>query len=465
MMQRKPAPILMVLALVGAPLTAQAQDEKTPAAEATEAASDEAEPEATESEAEAEDPAEEATTEAEAGRAPLESEAEPEVKDEADGDDAATGAAAAGTAAAGAAAAAEGEAGAATEAAEDEDKTTNAAALGAASPVVASGGKPWLVSASLQTSLGSSVLADQNNDPVFGYSFSATGLYKLTNLWMGRLDAYTFLTFNQNLTNEGVAGNVAGGTGNNQFYFQDLQLGLLGRGVFTEKVTGIIFGARSIARLPTSDAAQAFDRVLRWDNGLTMAKPFPNVGPGTIILSYSTTFRKDFGPTNPTIDIGESPTQVSVCAAVNSGEAGSCASDIAPLDWAWINSLGARYLLNNGLGFNFAISALWNRFHDIRFPVDSLVDVDGNPIPNVGNVDLNSDFALLEDNKSLAIFTSISVSYVFNANWSISGGIQTFQNALVNTGDGNNTQVSNIVFANDPETNATNFFLAGTFTY
>lgn len=497
-MQRNPAPLFSVLALAAASLLATpamvlAQEDDTPAESAeaaeeaeTDRATSEDEPAPADADADGD---EDAKSDEEAEEEPTETVEEapvPPPSSPASG----TGPAAAG--AAGGAAGAPGTPAPRPADVQDEeepapeatgaaglgpkkegDKVNNAAAMGAAFPVVTddAGAKPWLISAGLQTSLGSSVLADQNNDAVWGYSFSATGLYKLAKLWQGRLDGYGFLTFNQNLS-DGLTGTALGGTGRNQFFFQDLQLGVLGRGIYTESTTGIIFGFRSIGRLPTSDIAQAFDRVFRWDNGVTMTKPFANVGPGTVILSLAGTFRKDFGPKNPTIDVGESPTAVAACATINQASAGACYSDIAPLDWAVITSLGARYLLNNGIGFNFGFSFLYNKNRNIQggdlvFGED-VFDTDGNLIPTDGEgriVD-SSEFATQDvgADRSLLFFTSVSMSYVFNANWSVSGGMQTFQNAFVQSGD-NSSAISNIFYANDDETNATTFFLSGSFTY
>jgi hypothetical protein len=493
MMQRNPAPWFSVLALAAASLVATpslalAQDDGTPAESAEEA--EEAETETATSE---DEPAPEDDEDEKAEEEPAETVEEAPVPPpgSAAGAPATAGAAAAGGAAGVAGAPGtpaprptdvaedeDAEAETAAGAAEvgtkkDDDKVNNAAAMGAASPVVTddAAAKPWLISAGLQTSLGSAAVADQNNDPVVGYSFSATGLYKLAKLWQGRLDGYGFLSFNQNLS-DGLTGNALGGTGRNQFFLQDIQLGVLGRGIYTEGTTGIIFGFRSIGRLPTSDLAMAFDRVFRWDNGVTMTKPFSNVGPGTVILSLAGTFRKDFGPKNPSIDVGESPTAVAACATVNQGTAESCFSDLAPLDWAVIGSLGARYLLNNGLGFNFGFSFLYNknraiRAGDINGIEGDFIDVNGNEIPvSDGQIDFSSPFAneTVNAGRTLLFFTSVSLSYVFNANWSISGGLQTFQNAFVNRGD-NNSSPSFPFFANDAETNATTFFLSGSFTY
>jgi len=58
----------------------------------------------------------------------------------------------------------------------------------------------------------------------------------------------------------------------------------------------------------------------------------------------------------------------------------------------------------------------------------------------------------------------LSVSYVFNQNWSVSGGIQTFVNALIQRGD-NSRSLANFLFFDDAERNNTRFFVSGTFTY
>lgn len=506
-MQRKPAPWFSALALVIAPLVAvpsfaSAEEDEAPAEsteqETTPASDDEPAPEAPAAETEDED-----------------EEAEPAADPEDEGDDESTEEAtetveeapvpppaspAAGPAAAG------GTAGSAAgvpgvpaprpadvEADEDEeqaeppqktrkadgsanvgtnkegDKVNNASAMGAASPVVTddAAAKPWLVSASLQSSLGSSVLADQNNDPLVGYSFSATFLYKLAKVWQGRLDAYGFLSFNQNLV-DGATGPLLGGTGRNQFFLQDIQLGVLGRGIYTEKNTGIIFGFRSIGRLPTSDLAMAFDRNFRWDNGLTATKPFANVGPGTILLSLASTFRKDFGPGISSLDEGENPSRYRNCVASDPAVSADCFSE-ANIDWAVITGVGVRYLLNNGFGFNLSVSHLFNRSHKVNFPVDRVGDTSGNPVSTNGDFDAECDPTTgiqrcdAEDTSN-ALFASVSVSYVFNANWSVSTGVTTFQNVLIQSGD-NTRSPSNPFWAEEPETNASSFFLSGTFTY
>jgi len=238
--------------------------------------------------------------------------------------------------------------------------------------------------------------------------------------------------------------------------------------VYTESNTGIIFGFRSIARLPTSDLAQAFDRVLRWDNGLTATKPFPGVGPGTLILSLAGTFRKDFAPRVVTVDGGEFPSLAQICTSANQSDSGACLTDQTPLDWSWITSLGTRYLLNNGLGFNFSFSAFYNKsrqsFVD-GIDNDDLTDIDGVPVPTTGGDLSSSPFVSdSEVDRTLILLSTLSVSYVFNQNWSVSGGIQTFVNALIQRGD-NSRSLANFLFFDDAERNNTRFFVSGTFTY
>ncbi|MGF1508753.1 MAG: hypothetical protein ACFB9M_04535 [Myxococcota bacterium] len=331
------------------------------------------------------------------------------------------------------------------------DKRDSTASMGAGNPLSVSeeDEKRWTLAGSVEVDVGSSILA--TDDAFVALAFNAQGFYRLSKLWEGQVDAVLQLGGTQRL--DASVRDGLGGTAPQQFFFSDIVVGFLGRRLFLEDKTGISFGANTLFRLPTSDAARAFDRRLRWDNTLNAARSFGNVGPGTAIFVLRGTFRKDFAPDNPSLDDNEAPSIVAgVCSAGATRADGTCASDQANLDWGFISSITARYLTRVGLNFSTSFSIFYNRFSDIGGGEDpeTLVAGDGLEVGSSPN-------SVSGPASTLSFFTAFSIQYVFNPYLSASTGIQTLQNAFVFEGDSNRS-VSNPFFAEDAADNSTSFF-------
>lgn len=394
---------------------------------------------------------------------------------------------------------AEGEAESAAESSEGGEKSGSVAALGAGSPMVAEqeGAKPWTVSlnagfgvassafaggffggvaadgfsdirgfttvsgesTALNTGGGDGFATTQGSGVPLTYNASAVGLYKLTKLWQGRLDGFMRVGFN-GVFNGTFTGSGFGEVTENPFFFEDIRIGLLGRGLYTWKGPGLIFGSNLLFSLPTGDLSRATDRILRTDLTANMTKVFSKVGPANLILGLSQSFRYDIGPSNPTLDLGESPSRVLICDEGNTGD--SCFSTVSAVDWGATTTATARYLMNFGLNFNFQFSLLYLQGHDLRGGTleEPLTASQGGSEIEVQD-SVNSTTAAPG---SLLHFTSISVGYAITSHWSVSTGLSTFQPILVQRGD-NSSSPSNPFFANDPETNATTWFTNVGFTY
>jgi len=345
-----------------------------------------------------------------------------------------------------------------------EESTQSAAALGAGSAMVSQdeAAKPWTLSASAGLNLGSSALSSRVDDTLVTFSASAFGLYKVANVWEGRVDAYGAFSFNQTL-DPSVTGGPQGGTTERPFIFNDIILGALGRSLFVEDNTGLIFGYNTLFRLPTSPLAQIQDRKLRWDNSVNMTKPFSNVGPGTIVLGLSETFRYDFSPSNPTFDEGEFRSLVeNACRSENLRADGTCASSLQNLDFGLITTASARYLMNFGLNVSVRASLFYQAFHRLD-PVCANPDLEAG-IPCDQIVNSNSPNATDLRPSSALWFTSVSLGYVITPNLNTSLGFSTIAPLVQQSGD-NSRAPGNPFFTNFTENNLTNFSLSVTGTF
>ncbi len=345
-----------------------------------------------------------------------------------------------------------------------EESTQSAAALGAGSAMVSQdeAAKPWTISGTAGFNLGSSVLSSRVDDTLLTFSGSAFGLYKLANVLEGRVDAYGAFSFNQTI-DPSVTGGPLGGASERPFIFNDVTLGALGRSLFVEDNTGLIFGYNTLFRLPTSPLAQIQDRKLRWDNSVNMTKPFSNVGPGTVVLGLSETFRYDFSPRNPTFDEGEFRSLVeNACRSENLRADGTCASSIQNLDFGLITTASARYLMNFGLNFSVRASLFYQFFHRLD-PVCSTQELEAG-VPCEDVVGGGSPNATDIRPRSAIWFTSVSLGYVITPNLNVSLGISTIAPLVQQSGD-NSRAPGNPFFTNFAENNSTNFFLSMTGTF
>jgi hypothetical protein len=332
--------------------------------------------------------------------------------------------------------------------ADKKKKGSNVAALGAA--MAAGGDKKWLVSGTLSQTLGvGAFVADPNARTVaYGYAINLYGQYILTPLVDGRLVGFVNLDMDQQLT----LTSQDFGPNNRQFFVRDLMLGLNAQQWFKEKVTGIAINSNFRVDLPTSLLAQAADRVLRANLGVSAMRVFPNVGPGTVVVSLGETFRKDFGPANPTVDTGEAPSQVLTCRQSARVGDDSCLSNQAAMNYAFIHSVRGSYVLGN---LSIAASvAILNMFN---------YDLSASDTSNVaaleGREPTQSPFAFRVANQVDLVSSSLSVSYVIGSNFQITGGFSTLTSPFIQNGNSSSSLRFPFYDFQTPENNLTSLFL------
>lgn len=338
----------------------------------------------------------------------------------------------------------------------EEEEEEAAAALGAANPVVASNtGKPWQLMGNIGLSFGSSTFT-QNQRTQAGYNVALTGLYRLAPLFEGRLDVLARVAADQMLS-EGY--NVgAGATQSQQFFFRDVRLGLLGRGLYKWKALGLTVGANTSVDLPTSENAQFWGRILRWNVGLNLADMISNVGPGNLLVTASFGFRKDVGEVNPTVGrTGGNGSNISVCRSSNQADSANCYTDLAPLNFGFIYGAGLRYFLGD-FSLGGSVTFLNNFNHSLNDTeigqLEAGVGADGVRV---------SDYANDAPDHTLLMFTSLDLTYVISSHFNVSAGLSSFQVPIRYQG-GNNKSVVSPLF-DSPERNATSASLSFTAMY
>lgn len=342
---------------------------------------------------------------------------------------------------------------------EDDDAT---AALGAASPVVASEtGKPWQLMANAGASLGSSTFT-RNQATQGGLSFALTGLYRLAPLWEGRLDGLVRIAGDGTVFGDGF--NAAfGATSEREWFFRDVRIGLLGRGLYHFRSLGLTFGANTTIDLPTSYQAQFWGRIARWNVGVNMAEMLQKVGPGNLLFVLFGTFRKDIGEVNPSVDqFSDAGNRISICRGANQTDAQTCFTDLAPLNFAFIYGGSTRYFLGKwsmGLGVTF-VSNFNHDLGDSELPPGT---TEGG-IPWTDVADNASPFANPDaPPHTLLMFTSVDLTYVVSRYLNLSASLSSFQSPIRFIGD--NPRGLAVPFFDSSERNTTNVALNATIMY
>lgn len=333
-----------------------------------------------------------------------------------------------------------------------DDKKTSTQ-LGAAAPVPPDTGRPWQIFTTLEANVGAGTfIADPNaRQDALGWSFLATGFYKITNLFGGRVDALAQVGWDQAITNN--ATNF--GTRPNEFFMRDIRLAVAGRGLYTEEFTGIVFGSSINTFLPTSKFSQAQERILRGAVNVTAARMFTEVGPGNLLVNFLTSVRKDFGPPSVTLDAEESASRFATCRSSNLTDDGNgCASNIGTFNWAWTNSLSATYFLGD---FSAALSfgVVSQYAHDLRDLSESPSSVAASPNVVIGR----SQYAGNEAAYSTLTTSSLSIGYLINDNINLGLGFATLQSPIIQ--DGSNSSRLKFPFFDFESTanNLSSFFL------
>lgn len=288
-------------------------------------------------------------------------------------------------------------------------------------------GKPWVLVARLgtQVGIGSFVSGNdsQQNNPSLAWSLGVTGTYQLTKLLEGRLTAFGRASVDQILINSSTDIFI---TKKNEFFFRDLQLGLLGQQLYKEKFTGIVVGGSTSFALPTSKLAQAAGRILRWNVGVNAVRVFPKLGPGNLILSAFFTFRKDFGPEAATFDADDAASRANACASTT--DAGDCITNSGNLNLALIYGGSVAYTYA-GFTLGWSITLFSTQFHNLGN--NSVASVEQANGIEVGS----SQFAQQDNLFRNLSFGSISLSYLFTPNLNAGVSMSTFQNPFIQSGN------------------------------
>lgn len=337
-----------------------------------------------------------------------------------------------------------------------KDATGNAAALGAVALALQEPTKPWTVFLTLSQSIGAGafVVEPTARQPAYSWSLSALGTYNLGKFNDGRLLAFSRISVDQQLTNTFVTD--WGGTREREFYVRDLQMGVTGPGLFHEKeYLDTRFGGSFSFFLPTSKIAQATQRALRLQFGPNLLKVFGNVGPGSLVVTFSELFRKDIGPRLPT-----DTTLTSMCdSASAANDRGECYIQFPGLNFALMHTLGANYTIGP-----VTLNLSWTIFNMFMYDrsnsnTDNLRNVTADMIDSSQNAHDGVDHRMWS-------FASLSAIYTFNANWSTTLGMTTF-NPSPFIQRGNNPRGIRFPFFDFDSTarNLSTFFLDVNFIY
>lgn len=327
----------------------------------------------------------------------------------------------------------------------EQDKAAAARTLGAAMAVDPS--KPWIINATYETTLGQAAFVkDANVGRVpLGYALILGGSYDITKLVEGTLRATARISADQALTTTAFDAGVRP----RQFFLRDLNLGLSALGVYTEKVTGIRLNARANVILPTSIQSRAQDRVMTVGVGGTAIRSFPNVGPGTVILVAAETIQRNLGPRVATTD-------KAFCDSAARDDALQCFVGQANPSYAFFHTLNAIYNLG---AFNFSVgmTLIHSIIHDIS---DSNFD-NGQRMPTTSGIGARPGVT----NLVTTTWSTVSASYVLNANWSLAAGWSTIQSPYVQSGSNSRGIRFPLWNFQDPSYSASSFFFDVSFLY
>ena len=294
---------------------------------------------------------------------------------------------------------------------EKKSDEANTAVLGAAAPTPPS--NPYQLFLTLGFQVGTGTFIPAANRDLVGYTLNFSGLYKLSKLGDGRLDVFGVLNADQSLT-VNSAGDL-GSVGQREFFFRDIRLGLLGRGLINSKSTGLIFGANTSVDLPTSLQAQAQNRFLRWNISGNLARIFSGVGPGSLLLRLVTTVRFDFGDAAL-----ENTSNAALCNSVSVNDAGNCLSGRTGTTFGIIPGVSATYLVGD---FNFAVGISFINTWLASASDSSIPDLQATDDPNV----TRSPNAPNNTNYVLVTSANVSMTYTATRNLLFTLGLSTAQ--------------------------------------
>lgn len=303
--------------------------------------------------------------------------------------------------------------------------------------------RPWHAYATIEQTLGAGAFASapglDSPHVAYGYAVTMMGTYEAIP---SMLDAFVRIDFDQQLTST----FLDGGTRENEFYFRDMRLGATAGRLYKEEVTGISFGATGDIRLPTSKSAQAVDRILTTNIGAKASRSFEDVGPGTIKVSLTGAFRKDWGTSNPTIGADEAASLVNSCRSVNRSDTGDCFSSISPLNYAISYGVAAGYSFLEDWSVDLALTMQHSFSHNLgesSLANTTFTEADISTSPFAADVARQSDL----------VIAGLEVGYQINDYVGLGLGVITMNSPFIFR-DGDNSAIRFPFF--DFETTANN---------
>ncbi len=279
----------------------------------------------------------------------------------------------------------------------------------------------WAVDLGLTQSLGIGAFVQDRfaRTVSYGYALFAKGSYQFhPSFWAWlRLDADQQLT-----TTHSDLGTIP-----REFYFRDIQLGVSSPDFFREtKYTDISFSASADIRLPTSKQARAIDRVLQARVALTLSRSFTGIGPGTLTLSLTESFRKDLGAANITRP------DFSTCNAQSqSGQ--ECLLAAAPINFGFTHAVNLSYRFLENFDFSIGLT-LTNNFHN-RTSNSDVAILNAEPLGGPAVELTSAPQASTPADQRDSIQGILELAYTWAPHWSFAAGLSTQSNPFIQSGD------------------------------
>ncbi len=292
--------------------------------------------------------------------------------------------------------------------------------------------KPWRVGALLSQDIGIGAFVEDEfaRNVNYGYAAKITGSYKV----MDKVSVVARIDFDQRL----VSDRGLEGTSNREFFFRETRLGVSGSSLYTIPLVDVAISANTSIRLPTDKNALANGRYLGWTAGLGFKRAFEDIGPGTLTLSYSSSFRYNIA--EPTGNIPGDLSTGRICRVLD-GE--DCSNAVANTDYSFGNGLTVEYAFLE----DFSVAVALSVTNSIKYDLSSS-NVDDFQY-EVGR----SQNARPGRRQSDLLWGTIEVGYSLTDNFSLALGALTVSNPFINN-DGDQYSVRNPFW--DTESTANN---------
>ena len=290
-------------------------------------------------------------------------------------------------------------------------KVANTAVLGAAAPTPPP--VPFQAFFTLGLQMGTGTFISGANRDDVGYTLGLVGLYRLLDLLDGRLDVFTSLAADQSLTTSSA--EEPGSVAPREFFFRDVRLGLLGRSLLNSKSTGLIVGSNLSFDLPTSEQSQAQGRIVRINLSGNLARLFSDVGPGSLLVRFSTVLRQDIDDGT----LANAPVN-GICNSRSVDGAGECLSNRTGFVFGVTPSLALTYFIGDfNIGVSIAFINTWqlsSADSDVPDQLEAGEQAEVGRSPNA-----------VDSTYNLVTSTNISVTYTLNQHVLFTLGLATAQ--------------------------------------